>query len=78
MTEPSEINEDISQELSTEELKGVSGGLWDCHVKGRSPMDPTGSGSGVTLKDWNNSRQVVMNPNDCPNFNPSRIGQTNN
>lgn len=30
-------------------------------------MDPTGSGSGITLKDWDNSRQGVMDPGDFPN-----------
>ncbi len=67
MTESKETNEEVNEELSSDELKSVSGGLWDCHLKGRSPMDPTGSGPGITLKDWDNSRQGVMDPGDFPN-----------
>ena len=66
MTEPSEINEDISQELSTEELKGVSGGLRGQGssgdtVKGGSSEDFLAgqrSGSGMTLKDWKNANKI--------------------
>ena len=45
MTEP---NEEINEELSTDELKSVSGGF------GRHPngKDPTGSGSGMTRRDY--------------------------
>ncbi|KGG24827.1 MULTISPECIES: bacteriocin [unclassified Prochlorococcus] len=59
MAEP---NEDINEELSTDELKSVSGGVSGVGVeiprvanrqkKGRNPNDPTSSGSGMTLKDW--------------------------
>lgn len=44
MTEPSE---EINEELSTDELKSVSGGFILQNGK-----DPTGSGSGMTRRDY--------------------------
>ena len=57
MTDPKETNEEVNEELSTDELKSVSGGLMNCEVKTTLPSDvpspsPQGSGSGETLKDW--------------------------
>ena len=57
MTKPNETNEDINEELSTDELKSVSGGLMNCEVKDTLPSDapspsPQGSGSGMTRVDW--------------------------
>ncbi|KZR62591.1 MULTISPECIES: hypothetical protein [Prochlorococcus] len=58
MTDPKE-NEDI--ELSTDELKSVSGGWsWTMDQEGSAyrevqserPFDPRGSGSGMTKGDW--------------------------
>ena len=50
MTDP---NEDINEELSTDELKSVSGGIMvpgeGTNLKGDGPE---GSGFGGTLKDW--------------------------
>ncbi|KZR66948.1 hypothetical protein PMIT1327_01034 [Prochlorococcus marinus str. MIT 1327] len=46
----SEINEQIDVELSTDDLKSVSGGgLFINTFKGTNPQ---GSGSDETLKDW--------------------------
>lgn len=53
MTEPNETNEEISEELSTEELKSVSGGLILPAIQ--SFTSPHGSGSGMTRKDWEKS-----------------------
>ena len=60
MTEPNE-------ELSTDELKAVSGGFEGVFPlpggykvgmeRGRRPFDPRGSGSGMTLKDWNRANK---------------------
>ena len=65
MTNPKE-NEELNEELSSDELKGVSGGVSGVGVeiprvtnrqkKGRNPNDPTDSGSGVTQRDWKKSR----------------------
>ena len=70
MTESNETNEEVNEELSTDDLKGVSGGVvsdgtagWNWAV---SPDETQGSGSGMTLKDWKNSRQGVVDTNDCP------------
>ena len=50
MTKP---NEDINEELSTDELKSVSGGLTrELMNRGRRPNDPTGTGSGMTRRDY--------------------------
>ena len=46
----SETNEQIDEELSTDDLKSVSGsGLFLNGFKGTNPQ---GSGSGKTLKEW--------------------------
>ena len=65
-TRNSQYWEERSEELSNDELKGVSGGVSGAGIeiprvtnrqkKGRIPNDPTGSGSGVTQKDWEKSR----------------------
>ena len=70
MADPKE-NEEINEELSTEELKSVSGGF-SGHVtligakgKDRIPIDPKGSGSGMSRKDWdklNLSCDPMSNP----------------
>ena len=75
MTKPNE-KEQVDEELSTDELKSVSGGYTDGGGQAENrrpnlgkhqfPIDPTSSGSGMTLKDWKKSRQGVMDPNDCP------------
>ena len=57
MTKANETNEDINQELSTDELKGVSGGLMNCEVKENSPDNPEGYGYGGTLEDWKRRTQ---------------------
>ena len=57
MTDPKE-NEEINEELSTEELKSVSGGfngdvtMIGASGKDRLPPSPQGSGYGGTLEDW--------------------------
>ncbi|KZR76726.1 hypothetical protein [Prochlorococcus marinus] len=72
MTKP---NEDINEELSTEELKDVSGGIMvpgeGTNLKGDSPG---GSRLGGGKKDWKESRKGIIDPADCPSFNP---GETN-
>ena len=50
MTDP---NEDINEELSTGELKSVSGGVFtDGGLRSNDFKKREGSGSGMTLKDW--------------------------
>ncbi|KZR76727.1 hypothetical protein [Prochlorococcus marinus] len=53
MTDPKETHEEVSEELSTDDLKSFSGGIVirgnDTMLKGNGPE---GSGSGETLKDW--------------------------
>ena len=55
MTDPTE-NEEINEELSSDELKGVSGGLIAAApnpvIIAVSPSRREGSGFGGTLKDW--------------------------
>ena len=54
----SEPNEDINQELSTDELKSVSGGLASGSTTWNGAFrDPTGSGSGMSRKDWLKSKE---------------------
>ncbi|KGG24828.1 MULTISPECIES: hypothetical protein [unclassified Prochlorococcus] len=68
MTEANETNktnEDLNEELSSDELKSFSGGVSGAGIeiprvtnrqkKGRNPNDPKGSGSGMSLKDWEKS-----------------------
>ena len=70
MTKPNE-KEQVDEELSTDELKGVSGGFQQMvgdsavgvvsnpklGVKGNSPDNPQGSGYGGTLEDWKKRTQ---------------------
>ena len=60
MTEPKE-NEEINEELSTDELKSVSGGFSDTRSRTelRPRMDPIGSGSGMTRRDYDKRFGVV-------------------
>ena len=67
--ETNQTNEGLNEELSTDDLKSVSGGWTGERVKKvggytdgggqaenispRHSMDPTGSGSGMTLDDYN-------------------------
>ncbi len=63
MTESKEINEDINEELSTDELKSVSGGLTrELMNRGRRPNDPTGTGSGMTRRDYDKSVGIIVDP----------------
>ncbi len=68
MTDPTE-NEEINEELSTDELKSVVGsfGVGDVLGRGeprygdkssslRNPIDPKGSGSGMTNEDYKKSK----------------------
>ena len=60
MTEPKQTNEDINEELSTDELKSVSGGLTrELMNRGRRPNDPTGTGSGMTRRDYDKSAGII-------------------
>ena len=67
MADPKE-NEEVSEELSTDELKSVSGGVSSKFAinddtatqsyvikpgSSKKPFDPKGSGSGLTKDDWN-------------------------
>ena len=65
MTDPKE-NEEINEELSTDELKDVSGGWsWTMDQEGSAyrevqserPFDPRGSGSGMTKDDYRKSKR---------------------
>lgn len=68
-----EPNEEINEELPTDELKSVSGGLKNNEVVDNLPpltevvdtlppfRSPQGSGSGMTRDDWKKSRQGM-----CP------------
>ncbi|CAX32416.1 Hypothetical protein PMT_2898 [Prochlorococcus marinus str. MIT 9313] len=63
MTDPKE-NEQVNEELSTDELKSVSGGIMvpgeGTNLRGDGPE---GSGSGETLKDWkkrNSLKDVII------------------
>ena len=54
MTDPKE-NEDINEELSTDELKNVSGGLSNADFTGATASNfksPKGSGSGMKKGDY--------------------------
>ena len=70
MTDPKE-NEEINEELSTDELKSVSGGLMNCEVKTTLTSDvpspsPQGSGSGETLKDWKKRNNLTQPGMEMP------------
>ncbi|WP_413357986.1 bacteriocin [Prochlorococcus sp. MIT 1201] len=75
MTDPKE-NEELNEELSTDELKSVSGGVVirdnDRMLKGNrtsitwredganrlsNGIDAKGSGSGMTVQDWNRANK---------------------
>ena len=63
MTDPKEINEEINEELSTDELKSVSGGSTGRQINlaeicdvGTSLRNPHGSGSGMTRVDFVKSK----------------------
>ena len=59
MTDTKE-NEEINEELSTDELKSVSGGLTrELMNRGRRPNDPTGTGSGMTRHDYDKSVGIL-------------------
>ena len=59
MTDPKE-SEEINEELSTDELKSVSGGLTrELMNRGRRPNDPTGTGSGMTRRDYDKSVGII-------------------
>ena len=74
MTEPNNTNEEINEELSTDELKSVSGGVVIrgndtmlrpskleeiCDV-GTSLRKPHGSGSGMTKADWERANKTGL------------------
>ncbi|KZR77492.1 hypothetical protein PMIT1323_00867 [Prochlorococcus marinus str. MIT 1323] len=72
MTGPKETNDEINEELSTDELKGVNGGIMlpgeGTNLKGNGPE---GSGSVMSLKDWKKSRQGIgPNPWDPIGIGP--------
>ena len=61
MADHYKTNEQVNEELSTDQLKSVSGGMKDVDVAEESfkginrdefRKSPQGSGSGKTLKDW--------------------------
>ena len=66
MTEP---NEEINEELSTDELKSVSGGFGLTQPHYFTGSNPQGSGSGKTKADWerdNKRHDVVADENGKP------------
>ncbi len=58
-TRNSQYWEERSEELSTDELKSVSGGI-DSVPFELKPNNPKGSGSGKTLKDWEKSKKTGL------------------
>ena len=58
MTDPAE-SEEVNEELSTEELKSVSGGFMGnttmIGARGEDRITPDGSGSGMTRRDYKRS-----------------------
>ena len=75
MTDPNQTNEEVNEELSTDDLKSVSGGLsqvlgGDCSAPSftRTQDDSSqGSGYGGTLKDWkkrNKTGVVILGSSD--------------
>ena len=71
MTDPKETNEEINEELSTEELKSVSGGmhqgamniqLKDAAGNTSDFKSPIGSGSGMKLEDWKKRNHAKLGP----------------
>ncbi|KZR78271.1 hypothetical protein PMIT1320_00121 [Prochlorococcus marinus str. MIT 1320] len=74
MTDPKE-NEEVSEELSTDELKSVSGGF-DGNVtmiaaRGEDRLPPSPQGSGETLKDWKRRNSWEFPPIDQPSTETS-------
>ena len=71
MTDPTE-NEDVNEELSTDELKSVSGGakIYGKQIGIPSPRieadadvdfrNPKGSGSGMNIKDWEKANKTSV------------------
>ena len=59
----SETNEQIDEELSTDDLKSVSGG--GLFLNGFKGNGPQGTGCGITLEDYKRSVGVIV---DNPNF----------
>ncbi len=76
MTEPNKTNEELNEELSTYELKSVSGGIdlgslgrgthrfsqWADDYGGSGVQGPEGSGSGMTKGDWEKSKNTNLGP----------------
>ena len=65
MTKP-DATEQVSEELSIEELKSVSGGI-SLPDDSSGVKSPQGSGSGKTLRDWkkgNNTGVVILVSSD--------------
>ncbi|WP_162009619.1 hypothetical protein [Prochlorococcus marinus] len=58
MTDPTE-NEQVNEELSTDELKGVSGGFGLEENHYFTGSKPEGSGYGGTREDWKKSKTIV-------------------
>ena len=67
MTDPTE-NEEINEELSTDELKSVSGGYTDSDITNVRPIisSYTGSGSGMTNEDYKKSNKYTQWELDFP------------
>ena len=71
MTEPNETNEEVNEELSSDELKGVSGGVMSnpqyeglsVREDGPHGSSPQGSGYGGTLKDWEKRNKIYGGTN---------------
>ena len=63
MTEYKEINEEVNEQLSTDDLKSVSGGLTrELMNRGRRTNDPTETGSGMTRRDYDKSVGIIVDP----------------
>ncbi len=73
MTNPKE-NEELNEELSSDELKGVNGGQ---PHSGGGHFNPQGSGSGMSLKDWKKSRDGMVSDVDHPGTLQMTQGLTN-
>ncbi len=62
MTDPKEINEEVSEEISMDDLESINGGFTldgkgtDFNLLGKGKCDFStkshGSGSGKTMQDW--------------------------
>ena len=72
MTEPNKTNEEINEELSTDEMKSASGGglasspigkqelNWDVICDVGASVRAEGSGSGMTKGDWEKSKKTGL------------------